>query len=230
MAETDARSAHPGRRPAARPSASTPRTNSTCPTSTPTLQERSASGISPSPPLWTPTPGVDLDLPASSGLGRFQALLPCDEAARRPGDAPSAAAGVPHGTGIPVRAGGGVVGVDAARRRVAGVVRTGVPVVAAQRRPADAPAVAAGVVGGAGVPVVAGRCVGRVDAAGARIASVVRADVAIVAVGREAADADSAAAPIIEGAGVPVVARGGVVRVGTPNGGVAAVVGAGVAV
>src|SRR5439155_2803476 len=27
-----------------------------------------------------------LDLPASSGLGRFQALLPCDEAARRPGE------------------------------------------------------------------------------------------------------------------------------------------------
>jgi len=36
----------------------------------------------------------------------------------------------PPGTAIPVRAGGGVVGVGAARRRVAGVVRTHVPVVA----------------------------------------------------------------------------------------------------
>ena len=42
----------------------------------PHLQERSASGISPSLPLWTPTPGVDLDLPASSGLGRFQPYCP----------------------------------------------------------------------------------------------------------------------------------------------------------
>src|SRR5439155_23340752 len=51
MPYTGARRAHPGMRrvwrPAARPSASTPRTNSTCPTSIPALKERSASGISP---------------------------------------------------------------------------------------------------------------------------------------------------------------------------------------
>src|SRR5205809_406132 len=96
--------------------------------------------------------------------------------------------------------------MEAARRRVAGVVGTDVAVIAAQRRSADAAPVAAGIGSGAGVPVVAGRRVGRVDAAGARVASIVRADVAVVAVAREAADAHSAAAPIIEGAGIPVVA------------------------
>src|SRR5207249_2439347 len=124
----------------------------------------------------------------------------------------------------------GVVGVDTARRRVAGVVRADVPVVAVECGAADAHPAAAPIVRRAGVAVVAGRRVVGVHAARGRIAGVVGADVAVVAVGREAADADSAAAPIIEGAGVPVAARGRVVGVDAPRGGVAAVVGAGVAV
>ena len=105
----------------------------------------------------------------------------------------AARAGVRRRAGVAVVARRRVVRVDAAGRRVARVVRAHVAVVAVGRRAADAEAARAGVGRRAGVPVVAGGGVVRVDAAGRRVARVVGADVAVVAVRRRAADAGAAA-------------------------------------
>ena len=113
---------------------------------------------------------------------------------------------------------------------VARVVRADVAVVAVRRRAADAKAAGARVRRRARVAVVAGRRVVRVDAAGRRTARVVGADVAVVAVRRRAADAEAAGAGVGRRAGVPVVARGRVVRVDAARRRVARVVRADVAV
>src|SRR5438034_11158820 len=92
-----------------------------------------------------------------------------------------ALAGVGLRAGIAVVAGRRVRRLHAAGGGIAAVVRAPVAVVAIPRRAADALAVAAGVVGGAGVAVVAGVRVRDVETAELRVAAVVGADVVGVA-------------------------------------------------
>src|SRR5207249_9723266 len=82
----------------------------------------------------------------------------------------------------------------------------------------------AGVAGGAGIEIAARHGVGRVHAAGRRVARVGRTHVAVDAVGRRAADADPARTGVRRGAGIAVVA-GQRVR-GTPHARGGAVAGA----
>src|SRR5206468_11345328 len=122
--------------------------------------------------------------------------------------------------------------VHAADRRVAGLGRAPVAVIAVGRRAAHAGAARApirrragiavvaplsvrgadarpgraGVAGGAGIEIVARQGVWRVHAAGHRVARVGRAHVAVDAVGRRAADADAARTGVRRGAGAAVVA------------------------
>jgi len=142
--------------------------------------------------------------------------------------ADAATARVAGGAGVPVVARNGVVGEDATRCGVAGVVRADVVVVAHGRRATVAAAATASVVGGAGVPVVARVGVVRKDATRGRVAGVGGADVAVVADGRRTAVAGAAAAGVVGGAGATVIARAGVIGVDATRGRVARVVRAGV--
>src|SRR5439155_715295 len=117
-------------------------------------------------------------------------------------------AGVVLGAGVAVVARAGDVRVHAAARGIAGVPGADVAVIAVGRWPADARPARAGVVGRAGATVVAGRRVVDVDAALDRIAGVVGARVAVVAVRSGAADAVSRGASIGGRAGVAVGAGG----------------------
>src|SRR5437870_947495 len=95
--------------------------------------------------------------------------------------------------------------MEAARRRVAGVVGAGVAVVAASRRAGLTGPAAARILHRAGVAVGAWRRVVRVDTATRGVTRVRRADVAVIAGdGREQAAARRIAG--VRGAGVPVVA------------------------
>src|SRR5439155_15165901 len=126
---------------------------------------------------------------------------------RRPADAHAAGAGVGRGARVAVGAGRRVRRVHAARGRIARIVGADIRIVAVGGRAADADAAGAGVRRGAGVAVGAGRGVRRVHTARGRVAGVVGADVAIVAVEGRAADADAAGAGVGRGAGVAVVAH-----------------------
>src|SRR5262249_62088193 len=84
--------------------------------------------------------------------------------------------------------------VHAPRGRVAGIIGAGNAVVTVGGWPADARLVGTGIIGRAGVAVVAGRRVGRVHAARGGVAGIVGADVLIVAGGGRTADARPMAA------------------------------------
>src|SRR5438132_294415 len=90
-------------------------------------------------------------------------------------DTEACLAGVGLRAGVAVAAGSCVRRVDAAGRGIAAVVGAPVAVVAIRRRAADALAVAAGVVGRAGVAVVARIRVRNVETAELRVAAVVGA-------------------------------------------------------
>src|SRR5207247_2413081 len=153
--------------------------------------------------------------PALAGVvaGAGVAVVAGRRVGHRHPDAHPTLAGVPAGAGVAVVARGAVrlrgAGADAA---LAGVVaRAGVLVVARgaveQRSVADAGAVLAGVGGGAGFAVVARRA--RVGGHGAARRAVAGLRVALVGgAGDRRADAlAAAAAGVVEGAGVAVVAR-----------------------
>src|SRR2546425_560135 len=72
--------------------------------------------------------------------------------------------------------------MEAARGRVAAVIRTAIAVIAVGRRPPNARPAGAGIARGASIAVIARGRVGGVDALPRRwVAAVVRADVAVVA-------------------------------------------------
>jgi len=107
-------------------------------------------------------------------------------------DTASQAASVVGSTGTAVIAGRCVVGVKAACSRTAAVIGTEVVVIAVGRGAASTHAEDAGVVGGARVAVVASRAIERVDTCtGCGVAAVVRANIAIIAVGRHTGCAGS---------------------------------------
>src|SRR5437016_6463294 len=173
---------------------------------------------------------VDVDAAGRGVAGVVGAEVAVVAVGRGRAHAPAAAAGGVGGAGVDVAAGRGVVGMHAARRLVAAVIRAGIPVVAARGGAPDAVPAAAGVVGGARVAVIAGRRVVGVDAAGGEVAAVVGAAVAVVAVRGRPAYAAAAAAGVVRGARVPVVAGGHGVGVPAAGGRAAVVVGADVAV
>ena len=135
---------------------------------------------------------------------------------------------IAHRACIPVVAGRGVVRAHAPGDRIAGVIGAGIVVVAVGRRAARAAPVRAGVAGRARATVVAGRGVVRAHAPGDRIADVIGAGVAVVAVRRRAARAAPVRAGVVGRARVPVVAGRGVVRAHAPGDRIAGVIGAGV--
>ena len=92
--------------------------------------------------------------------------------------------------------------------REALVLGAGVVVVAVQRGAAHADTLGAGVVGGAGVPIVAAGVAPGIRAAGDRVADVDRAGIIVIAVelGRVLPDTHAVVAGVIRGARVPVVA------------------------
>src|SRR5262249_52864235 len=95
--------------------------------------------------------------------------------------AEAAAARVVRRAGVVVAARSGVVGVDAARLRIAAVVGTDIAVVAVGGWSTNAVAVATHVAGGTGVAVVAGSRVVGVHTPGVWVAAVVGADIAVIA-------------------------------------------------
>src|SRR5207247_2037021 len=115
---------------------------------------------------------------------------------RRARLADAAGADVAGGPNGAVDGGRGVGRVDTARRRVTRIVGAGVAVVADHRRAGLADAAGADVAGRTGVPVVAGRGVGRVDTARRRVTRIVGAGVAVVADHRRAGLADAAGADV----------------------------------
>ena len=95
--------------------------------------------------------------------------------------ADAAVAPIDRRTKLPVVAGITVVDVATPRRRIAGVIRADVAVVAVGRRTAHAQARRAGVVDGAGVPIVARRGVVDMDASDGRIATIRRTCISVAA-------------------------------------------------
>src|SRR5206468_1532786 len=114
--------------------------------------------------------------------------------------------------------------VSASGGGAAGVVGAGVPVVAIAGRSGGATSLGAGVVGGAGVAIVAVRVMVRVAAPGGGAARVAGAGVPVVAIAGRSGGAASRGAGVVGGAGVAVVAGRGVVRVDAPGRGAARVV------
>src|SRR5207247_1386246 len=102
----------------------------------------------------------------------------------------------------------GDAGMAAPRRGIATVHRARIPVVAARRGPSGARAAAARVVRGAGVAVVAGSRVVGGEAPRGRVAGIVGARVAVVAVQGLTPRARSAETGIGRRAGAAVVAEG----------------------
>src|SRR5262249_51841990 len=109
--------------------------------------------------------------------------------ARRTARASAVAARVVHRAGVAIVAGGKIVGMGAPALWVASVVRTAVPVVAVEWRATHAGPAAAPIARRAGVVVVTGGSVGRVEATRDGTAGVIRADVAVVAIEPRAAHA-----------------------------------------
>lgn len=99
--------------------------------------------------------------------------------------------------------------------RAAGVIGTGVPVAARSGRTAGAGSTRTGISRGAGISVIARSRVVHVRAAYGRIAEVVRAHAAIVAIPGRAADAESSRAGVACGARISIVAGIGVWSVDT---------------
>src|SRR5207247_836647 len=114
------------------------------------------------------------------------------------------------GAGVAIVAGGGVVRVDASGGGRAGIDRTRIAVAAVEGGAADAGPRRAAVVRGADVAVFAGVGVVRVHAPCGGRAGVIRAGIAVAAVGGRSADTDARGAGVVRGAGVSVEAgRGG---------------------
>ncbi len=125
----------------------------------------------------------------------------CDAAQTR-----AACAGLALGAGVAVVADGCIGREDATAKRLAGVVGADLSVVAGQATPAQADAALTGVTHGADVAVFAGKGVGRVATADPRLARVVGARVAVIAVRVQAGFAGPRCAGVRYGARVPVVA------------------------
>ena len=87
-----------------------------------------------------------------------------------------------------------------------------VSIIAIRRRPTDTDATRASIRSRTGVAVVAGGCVVRVDATSRRVAGIVRADVAIVAVRRRTTYTDAAGTGIRSRTGVTVIAWISIIR------------------
>src|SRR5207253_1913663 len=121
-------------------------------------------------------------------------------------DTPPARAGVAGRARVEVVTRRGVRRMHAPGQRVAGVVRARVPIVAAARGAAYAPAARTGVAGRAAVVIVAGPGPGRIHAARRRIAGVRRAHVGVVTRSRRPGTAAEQAG-VGHGARIAVVAR-----------------------
>lgn len=99
----------------------------------------------------------------------------------------------------------GIIGMDAACLRIAGVVGASIAVVAAYRGPA-AGSIATNIMVRARIAVVAHYIVVGMSASASRIAAVRRANVAVIAVQSRAAKASSAGTRVVGRAGAAVIA------------------------
>ena len=96
--------------------------------------------------------------------------------------------------------------MNAAAVGIAAIGGASIAIIAVEGRTADAGAGGAGVAGGAGIAVVTRGAVVGIDTTGLRVAAIIGANVAVVAVGRRAADALATGADIEGGASIGVVA------------------------
>jgi len=123
-----------------------------------------------------------------------------------------------------------VVGIDAARGWSAGVIGADVAVVTVWRRSSDTHTRETGVCCGTGVAIIAAQRVGHAGAACKYRAEVVRAGIAVVAVGSNSSHANASAAGVGFTARIAVVTCDGVGSAETPRCHVAGVISAGVAI
>lgn len=117
------------------------------------------------------------------------------------------------GARMPVTAGVRIVGVGAAGRRIARIVRAHIPIVAIRRRTRNAGAAVARISCRAGTSVAARQRVVGVAASNCRIAEIIRAHIVVIAIGRRSGDAAPARAGVIRRAGVAIAARTRVIGV-----------------
>jgi hypothetical protein len=121
---------------------------------------------------------MEASRPGIAGIGRTEVVVATIDVPARA--ARAARADVAHRAGVAVVTGFRVVRVDAARGRIAAVVRAEVRVVAVERRRPHADAAHAHVDGGAGIAVVAHVRVLRVRARTEVVADVVRTGISVV--------------------------------------------------
>ena len=145
-------------------------------------------------------------------------------------DAQAVAARIDERAKLTVVAGVGVVDLYTPRRGIACVIRTDISVIAVRLWTPETATAEAGIVGGAGIPVVAGRGVVGVDAPGEGIARIIGASIAVVTVGRRSPHATAFRTGVVGRTSISVVAREGVVDVDAPGGWIARIIGADIGV
>jgi hypothetical protein len=149
---------------------------------------------------------------------------------RRTADAPAVRARVVRRTSVAIVAWAGIVDEHAAAGRHAEIVRAAVTIVADDCRSTNAPTARTGVICGASVAVIAGTAIVHVIAAGAGIAQIIGADIAVIATRRRSANAYPQRARVIRRAGIAVVAGIDIVHVHAAAGWITGVVSTHVAV
>jgi len=139
---------------------------------------------------------------------------------------------LPHAAGISGRARIAivartrVVGMGAAGRRIAGIVRAKISVVARLCLSSDARSIVADIIVRTEIPVVTRTGVGSEDAPGRRVACVVGAGILVGAIARPFSSAKAFMTDVVRRAGVTVIAGRRVVGVDASSGRIASIVGA----
>jgi hypothetical protein len=149
---------------------------------------------------------------------------------RRAAKTTSATAGVRRCTRVAIVASCRVVDGHATAGRIAAVVSANVAVVTDRGCASNACTARTGVVGGTGIAIVTGHAVVGSGASTCRVATIVGAQVTIVAVRREATYADPGAAAVARGTSVAVGASVGVVGKGATRHQITAPGGTGIAI
>lgn len=168
--------------------------------------------------------GIDVDTAHLGVTGVVGAGVPVVAGRRGPAGAAAIRADVTACAGIPIIAAHSIVEVNTTLLTAAGIVGTGVPVVAVDGCATSALSIAADVIARARAAVVAGGGVGRSLATRAGLARIVRACIPVVTIGWGAAAAAPTGASVVEGARTAVVAGPGVGAVHAARGPLAGII------
>lgn len=173
---------------------------------------------------------VGMDAAARWIAGVVGARIPVVARRRRSPVALPHAAGISGRARIAIVARNRVVGMGAAGRRIAGVVRAPISVVARRCLSSDASSPVADITVRTEIPVVTRIGVGSEDAPGRRVACVVGAGILVGAIAQPFSSAKASLADFVRRAGVAVIAGRRVVGVDTSSRRIAPIVGAGIRV